>query len=90
MCKDLSSASQGSTESAHDYLVRTLDLRQRILKVSEVERTVKYDPGRVQNMLIMHSQCTGLQNYNIRAELKPLLVDCDTSDAMRLSFALDT
>ncbi|XP_038051542.1 uncharacterized protein LOC119724523 [Patiria miniata] len=77
--QELSSASQGSTESAHDFLVRTLDLRQKILKASKMESTIKYDPGLVQNMFL-HSLNTGLQNDNIRGELKPLLFDPTTSD----------
>ena len=72
MYQDLSSAS-------HDYLVRTLDLRQRILKASKMETTVKYDTDLVQNMFL-HSLYTGLQNDNIRAELKPLLFDPKTPD----------
>ena len=79
MYHDLSSASQGAAESAHDFLVRALDLRQKILKASKMESTVKYDPELVQNMFL-HTLYTGLQNYNIRAELKHLLLDPQTSD----------
>ena len=79
MYHDLSSASQGAAESAHDFLVRALDLRQKILKASKMESTVKYDPELVQNMFLQ-TLYTGLQNDNIRAELKHLLFDPQTSD----------
>lgn len=69
----LSSATQGSKETAPDFLVRVFDLRQRVLFASqEADSKIKYDRDLVQ-LMALHALQTGLSNDNIRSEIKPYL-----------------
>ena len=69
----LSSAVQEVEETPQDFLVRLLDLRQKVLFASpEAGSDLQYDPKLVQ-YTFLHSLLTGLQNDSIKMEIKPCL-----------------
>lgn len=82
--QQLTKAVQGPGETALDFLVRVLDLQQKILFASERSQSgLKY------NKELVHSQCsqsimTGLSNDNIRAEMRIYLQDGNSSDELLL------
>lgn len=82
--QQLTKAVQGPSETALDFLVRVLDLRQKVLFASErAQSGLKY------NKELVHSQCsqsimTGLTNDNIRAEMRMYLQDENSSDELLL------
>lgn len=82
--QQLTKAVQGPGETALDFLVRVLDLRQKILFASErAQSGLKY------NRELVQSQCsqsimTGLSNDNIRAEMRIYLQDENSSDELLL------
>lgn len=78
--KQLTSESQGNKETPQNFLMRVLDLRQKILFASqETESGLKYDPGLVQSMFL-HTVLTGLQSDSIKVDMQPLLLDTTTTD----------
>lgn len=80
--KQLSSEVQGIKETPQNFLIRALDLRQKILFASqESESSLRYDPVLVQNMFL-HSVMTGLQNDNIKRDLQPYLEQAGVSDEL--------
>ena len=82
--KQLTSEVQSSKETPQNFLIRAMDLRQKILFASqEVESSLKYDPALVQS-LFMHTVLTGLQNDNIKSDLQPYLLQTNTSDELLL------
>ena len=82
--KQLTSEVQGIKETPQNFLIRSLDLRQKILFASqEAESGLKYDPGLVQNMFL-HTVLTGLQNDCIKRDLQPYLEQTDISDELLL------
>lgn len=82
--KQLTSEVQGVKETPQNFLIRTFDLRQKILFASqESESGLQYDPGLVQKMFL-HTVLTGLQNDNIRRDLQPYLEQADISDELLL------
>lgn len=82
--KQLASEAQNSKETPQCFLMRVLDLRQKVLFASqESESGLKYDPGLVQRMCL-HTLLTGLQNDNVRMDMQPLLLDIETSDELLL------
>lgn len=82
--KQLTSEVQSSKESPQNFLVRAMDLRQKILFASqEAESSLKYDPALVQS-LFMHTVLTGLQNDSIKSDLQPYLLQTNTSDELLL------
>ncbi|KAI2647357.1 Chaperone protein ClpB [Labeo rohita] len=82
--KQLMSEVQDSKETPQNFLIRVLDLRQKILfATQEAESSLKYDPILVQNMFL-HTVLTGLQNDYIRGDLKPYLQQTDVSDELLL------
>lgn len=82
--KQLTSEVQSSKETPQSFLIRAMDLRQKILFASqEVESSLKYDPALVQS-LFMHTVLTGLQNDNIKSDLQPYLLQTNTSDELLL------
>ncbi|KAL7883023.1 hypothetical protein SRHO_G00006810 [Serrasalmus rhombeus] len=82
--KQLTSEVQGIKETPQAFLIRALDLRQKILfALQESESGLKYDPGLVQN-LFLHAVLTGLQNDNIKRDLQPYLEQSDISDELLL------
>lgn len=82
--KQLTSEVQGIKETPQNFLIRTFDLRQKILFASqESESGLQYDPGLVQKMFL-HTVLTGLQNDNIRRDLQPYLEHADIADELLL------
>ena len=80
----LTSEVQGLKETPQNFLIRTLDLRQKILFASqESESGLQYDPGLVQRMFL-HTVLTGLQNDNSKDDLQPYLEQADISDELLL------
>lgn len=80
----LTSEVQGFKETPQNFLIRTLDLRQKILFASqESESGLHYDPGLVQRMFL-HTVLTGLQNDNIKRDLQPYLEQADIADELLL------
>ena len=81
--KQLTSEVQSSKETPQSFLIRALDLRQKILFASqEAESGLKYDPVLVQSMFL-HTVMTGLQNDSVRSDLQPYLQQT-TSDELLL------
>ena len=82
--KQLTSEVQNSKETPQNFLIRALDLRQKILFASqETESGLRYDPVLVQSMFL-HTVLTGLQNDCIRSDLQPYLQQTTTSDELLL------
>ena len=82
--KQLTSEVQNSKESPQNFLIRAMDLRQKILFASqEADSSLKYDPALVQS-LFMHTVLTGLQSDNIKSDLQPYLLQTNTSDELLL------
>lgn len=82
--KQLTTEVQGNKETPQNFLIRAMDLRQKILFASqEAESSLKYDPALVQNMF-MHTVLTGLQNDCIKTDLQPYLMQPTTSDELLL------
>lgn len=82
--KQLTSEAQSSKESPQNFVIRALDLRQKILFASqEAESALKYDPGLVQSMFL-HTVLTGLQSDSIRGDLLPYLQQQTCSDELLL------
>lgn len=82
--KQLTSEVQNSKETPQNFLIRAMDLRQKILFASqEADSSLKYDPVLVQS-LFMHTVLTGLQSDNIKGDLQPYLLQTDTSDELLL------
>ena len=82
--KQLSSEVQSSKETPQNFLLRTMDIRQKILFASqEAESGLKYDPALVQS-LFMHTILTGLQSDNVKSDMQPYLLQPTTSDEVLL------
>ncbi|XP_078031531.1 uncharacterized protein LOC144467063 [Epinephelus lanceolatus] len=82
--KQLTSEVQSSKESPQNFVIRALNLRQKILFASqEAESGLKYDPVLVQSMFL-HTVLTGLQNESIRNDLLPYLQQQTCSDELLL------
>ena len=79
----LSTARQGTNESSQDFVLRLMNLRQKILFVSK-EESVEYHPQLVQKRFL-HAVSTGLQNDNLRIALKDLLSNPRITDEELLS-----
>ena len=76
----LSSAVQKAGETLQDFLVRLLDLKQKVLFASqETGSDLKYDPKLVQCMFL-HSLLTGLRNDSIKMKIKPCLQNTQAED----------
>ena len=76
----LSSAVQEAGETPQDFLIRLLDLKQKVLFVSQESGSdLKYDPKLVQCMFL-HSLLTGLRNDSIKMEIKPSLQNTQVKD----------
>ena len=81
---DLSRAVQRGKETPHDFILRLLALRQKILFSSkEAGSAFRYDKELVQSMFL-HSVLTGLSSESIRNDLKPLLGDPSINDEVLL------
>ena len=76
----LSSTLQQPKEKPQEFLIRLLDLKQNILfATQETDSELKYDPTLVNGMFV-HSFSLGLQNENIKIEMKPYLEKKTMSD----------
>ena len=74
----LGTAKQNSSESAQEFVMRLMTLRQKILFVSR-EDPIPYDKPLVQRRF-QQAVYTGLKNDNIRIQLRDLLKTNNTSD----------
>lgn len=82
--KQLTTDAQGQKETPQNFLLRTMDLRQKILFASqEAESGLKYDPALVQS-LFLHTVLTGLQSDSVKSDLQPYLLQTSTSDELLL------
>lgn len=82
--KQLTTEAQRTRETPQSFLIRALDLRQKILFASqENDSGLKYDPALVQNMFL-HTVLTGLQNDRIQSDLQPYLSDPTIPDEVLL------
>ncbi|KAL1268898.1 hypothetical protein QQF64_034261 [Cirrhinus molitorella] len=80
--KQLTTEVQNNKETPQNFLIRAMDLRQKILFASqEAESNLKYDPVLVQSMF-MHTILTGLQSDNIKSDIQPYLLQPTTSDEL--------
>lgn len=71
--KQLSSEMQGTKEPPRNFVIRAMDLRQKILFASQESKSVlKYDPGLVQ-IMFLHTVLPGLHSHNINRDLQPYL-----------------
>ncbi len=82
--KKLTTEVQRPRETPQSFLIRALDLRQKILFASQEDDSgLKYDPALVQNMFL-HTVLTGLQNDHIQSDLQPYLSDSTVPDEVLL------
>lgn len=82
--KQLASEVQTPKETAQSFLMRVLDLKQKVLFASqESESGLKYDPALVQRMCL-HTILTGFQSDSVRIDMQPLLLDSKTPDELLL------
>lgn len=80
MYQSLASLCQGPKESPQAFLIRALDLRQKILFASDEDQNVlKYDKEHIQKLFLRTVE-TGLQDESIRAKLRPYLKDTSIMD----------
>ena len=78
--QELATMCQGAKESPETFLLRALDLRQKILFASqEADTNLKYDPSLVQGMFLRTIE-TGLRDDNILMKLRPILQNKMISD----------
>lgn len=78
--QQLTKAAQGPNETALEFLIRVLDLRQKVLFASErAQSDLKYNKELVQSQCLQ-SVMTGLSNDNVRAEMRAYLQDVGRSD----------
>ena len=71
--QELSVLCQAPKESAQDFLIRAMNLRQQVIFASNASDCgIKYEPALVQS-LFTHVVETGLQQESVRAKLRPLL-----------------
>ena len=74
----LSTGRQLGHETAQEFTMRLMSLKQKILFVSQ-ENPCGYSPELVQERF-MHAMLTGLKSDNIRTELRPILKNRKTTD----------
>ena len=80
---ELTNAAQKPEESAQEFVMRLMSLRQKVVLVS-TEEQCPYDEHLVQTRFL-HAVMTGLRNENVRHELKPCLKTPNISDEEILS-----
>lgn len=82
--QQLTKATQGANETPLEFLIRVLDLRQKILFASErAQSSLKYNKELVQSQCFQSIR-TGLLNDNVRAEMRVYLQDENCSDELLL------
>ena len=72
LCRDLSEIVQKENESPQTFVLRAMELREKISLAPVHEGTVQYARSQVQDMFI-HAIRTGLSNANVRAKLDTAL-----------------
>lgn len=78
--QELATISQGPKEDPQTFLIRCLEIRQKILFSSkEAGATIEYTPDMAQG-LFLHALETGLKNESIRTKIRPLLKQKTISD----------
>eukprot|EP00794_Sanderia_malayensis_P011481 gene11481-12678_t len=78
--QELATICQGQKETPETFLLRALDLRQKILfACQEADTNLKYDFKLVQGMFLRSIE-TGLRYDNILTKLRPILQDTKISD----------
>ena len=76
----LSNTAQLSTETPLDFVIRLMNLRQKVLFVSkEGDNRFEYSESLLQKQFL-HSVVTGLRNDSIKGEMKVLVKQRDLSD----------
>ena len=80
---ELSNAKQTVSESAYEFVIRLLSLRQKITFVSKQEDSNSFSSEFLQEQFL-HSVLTGLKNENIRNELRPYLKQDQVLDDEKL------
>lgn len=82
--RQLTSEVQRSKETPQNFIIRMLDLRQKVLFASqEAESGLKYDPALVQSAFL-HTVLIGLQSDNVRSDLQPYLLNPKITDVVLL------
>lgn len=77
---ELSTATQGKDEDAYAFVLRALDIKQKILSASmDPDSQISYDERLVHRMFLSALK-TGIRNDNIRVDLKPYLNDTTTDE----------
>ena len=74
----LAGLTQNEQESAQEFVIRAMSLRQKVILVSK-EEDCPYSHHLVQSRFL-HAVGTGLRNENVRQELKPILRKADCTD----------
>ena len=78
--QEISVLHQRASESPQDFLLRTLNLKQQIIFVSNAtDGTIKYELSLVE-ALLLHFLETGLKDETVRAKLRPLLEVATVTD----------
>ena len=78
--RQLTSAVQEPRETPQQFLVRVMDLWQKIIFASqESESEINYDISLVQN-IFLHALMTGFSDDNIKSDMKTFLSDKTVSD----------
>ena len=75
---EMSNAVQSGNESPHDFVVRLLSLREKVLILAK-EEGCPFSESLLQRRFL-HAISTGLRNNNIRNDLRPALEDNKISD----------
>jgi hypothetical protein len=70
--KDLNEVIQKETEDAQSFVLRAMDLREKILMAPEMEGSVQFDKAQVQSMFL-HTIRTGLRDADVRTKLDRVL-----------------
>lgn len=85
----LTRAVQEPKETPAQFLIRTMDLRQKVLFVSERAKVgLKYNPELIQTQLLQ-TLLTGLQDDAVCADIKPYLQDPSVQDKFLLEESVE-
>ena len=79
--QELNNTKQLQGEDAQKFVLRIMDLRERVMVASTGEGDISYDKGLVQAMFL-HTIRTGLQDDAIKLRLEPFLGKTTTDDVL--------
>ena len=83
--QELNSTCQTENEDAQEFVLRAMELRQKVIIASDADGALKYDPALV-NALFTHTVRTGLLDDAVKARLEPFLTEGITvSDELLIS-----